>query len=84
MAKKSRKAKAAIRTTTSPQVVAASQAQAKTAGQKSARQQVTANAGAAQPIDYRYVSKDLINIGIITAALILVLIILTFIPALRA
>jgi len=83
MAKKSRKARAANRVTTAPHAAVASQSQAGPAAQRSSKQPQVANTGAPQATDYGYVSKDLINIGIIAAALILVLIILTFIPALN-
>jgi hypothetical protein len=41
-------------------------------------------AAAAQPQSYSYVKSDLINIAVIAGILILVLIILTFIPALKS
>jgi hypothetical protein len=37
-----------------------------------------------QPKNYDYVKSDLVRIGIIASALILILIILTFIPALKS
>jgi hypothetical protein len=43
-----------------------------------------AAAVAFQPKNYDYVKSDLVRIGIIASALILILIILTFVPALKS
>ena len=43
-----------------------------------------AAAVAIQPKSYDYVKSDLVRIGIIAAVLILILIVLTFIPALKS
>jgi len=48
------------------------------------KQQVNVAATALQPQNYSYVKSDLINIAIIAGILILVLIILTFIPAFKS
>lgn len=84
MAKKSRKARSTNRAAIAPKTAAAATSQVKTEAQKPSRQQASASAGAVQTVDYRYVAQDLIRIGIITAALILILIVLMFIPALRS
>lgn len=81
MAKKSKRARAVNKIT--PKPATSSPVQTASAMQKSNKQPAAASAGVAQTTDYGYVSKDLISIGIITAVLILVLIILTFIPALN-
>jgi hypothetical protein len=46
--------------------------------------QINAVATVAQPQNYSYVKSDLVNIAIIAGILILVLIVLTFIPALKS
>jgi hypothetical protein len=43
-----------------------------------------AAAVAFQPKNYDYVKSDLVRIGIVASALILILIILTFVPALKS
>jgi hypothetical protein len=88
MAKKSRKARATTRPNAAPQRTETPQPQAQAQGQvatrKSARQQpVVAAVNVMQPGHYGYVKDDLIRIGIISAVLILILVVLTFIPALR-
>jgi predicted RND superfamily exporter protein len=82
MAKKSRKARSRSRV-----VETARQPDARPAQQKaqpaSAKAQLNA-AVAIQPQNYDYVKSDLVRIAVIAGILILVLIILTFVPALKA
>ena len=85
MAKKSRRVRAQSRVTGSTQRPEAKQSQPAAAAQRSVPRQ---SAGAAaivapQPANYDYVKSDLVMVGIIAGALILVIIILTFIPALK-
>ena len=96
MAKKSRKARAAARAGRTPQRSENKQQQVQAIGQKQAQQptrmanqksiqQVTPPAvNVLQPGQYDYVKKDLVRIGAIATALILIIIALTFVPALKA
>jgi hypothetical protein len=87
MAKKSRKARVKSRVAgpvqsgnvPTPQAKATSVAPSRS----SARKVASAAATVIQPVDYSYVKSDLIRIGIIAGALILIIVILTFIPGLR-
>jgi hypothetical protein len=86
MAKKSRKTRAKSRVAEPVQSMKVSAPQAKAtspAPTRSARKVASAAAAVIQPVDHRYVKNDLIRIGIIAGALLLILVILTFIPALR-
>jgi hypothetical protein len=85
VAKKSRKARAGARINSAPQKIEGkqSQPQSQSAAQKSAKQPVPAAINVLQPGHYDYVKSDLISVGIISAVLILILIVLTFIPGLR-
>ena len=84
MAKKSRRARAQARPAGPVQRSEAKQAQpaAGPAARPAARQPVNA-AAASQPANYDYVKSDLVQIGIIAVALILVIVVLTFVPALQ-
>ena len=85
MAKKSRRARATTRTSAAPQQPENNQpAQNQVASRRSARQQpVVAAVNVLQAGHYDYVKEDLIRIGILAAVLFVILIVLTFIPALR-
>jgi len=83
MAKKSRKSRARSRVTGRSRQPASNPAQQK-AQPVPAKAQVKAVAAALQPQNYDYVKSDLVSIAIIAGALILVLIVLTFIPALKS
>lgn len=86
MAKKSRRARAVSRNGVAPQSVENTQPQELNqvaTTRKSSRQPVAASVNVMQDGYYDYVKSDLIRIGIISAALIIILIILTFIPALN-
>lgn len=50
---------------------------------KNNNRQAAVQTAAIKPTNYEYVKSDLVMIGIIAAALILIMIVLTFIPALR-
>ena len=82
MAKKSRKARARSRVAETTRQPDARPAQQK-AQPASAKAQVNA-AVAIQPQNYDYVKTDLVRIAVIAGVLLLVLIILTFVPALKA
>ncbi len=82
MSKKSRKNRVRSRAPeTSRPVARTAQQQAQPARSKP---QANVVAAAAQPQNYSYVKSDLINIAVIAGILILVLIVLTFIPALKS
>jgi hypothetical protein len=87
MAKKSRKARVNSRTAGPVQSMKAPAPQAKATSpaisRSSARKTASVAAAVIQPANYEYVKSDLIRIGIIAGALILIIIILTFIPALK-
>jgi len=83
MAKKSRKARVRNRVTGTSRQPAAGPAQQK-AQPVSAKAQLNAAATAVQPQNYSYVKSDLVRIAVIAGALIMVLIILTFVPALKS
>jgi hypothetical protein len=85
MAKKSRRTRTATRVSAAPQNNESKQApaQSQSAVQKNARQPVVAAVNVMQAGHYDYVKDDLIRIGIISAVLILILVVLTFIPALK-
>jgi len=83
MAKKSRKARYKGKVAVTSRQPAAGPAQQK-AQPVSAKAQVNAAATAVQPQNYSYVKSDLVSIAVIAGALILVLIILTFVPALKS
>jgi hypothetical protein len=82
MAKKSRKARARGRVSETTRQPAATPAQQK-AQPSSAKAQLNAAAVATQPQNYNYVKTDLVSIAVIGGALILILVILTFVPALK-
>ena len=93
--KKSRKVRAAARAGKAPQRSENKQKQAQSASQKLAQQPAQASiqksaqqpaavvVNALQPGQYDYVKGDLIRIGIISTILIVIIIVLTFIPALK-
>jgi len=95
MAKKSRKARAAARagkavprSESKQQQAQASnqntaQQPAQAASRKQSRQPEAVAVNIMQPGQFDYVKSDLIRIGIISASLIIILIVLTFVPALR-
>jgi hypothetical protein len=87
MAKKSRRARVTAKpNTAAPQTGNAPQPQAQStiATRRSARQPVAPAVNIMQSGHYEYVKEDLIRIGIISAVLILILVVLTFIPALKS
>jgi hypothetical protein len=87
MAKKSRRARVNARPAGAPQTsdTAQPQAQGTISTRRAARQQPpVAAVNIMQPGHYEYVREDLIRIGIISAVLILILVVLTFVPALNA
>ena len=88
MAKKSRRARAKNRVGEPAQrpnlPVSQPKATAAAPSRSSARAAAMAPAAVIQPANYDYVKSDLVRIGIIAGALILIIVILTFIPALRA
>ncbi len=82
MSKKSRKNRARNR---APEISRPTAGPAQQQSQHArSKAQINAVAAAAKPQDYSYVKSDLINIAIIAGVLILVLIVLTFIPALKS
>ena len=95
MAKKSRKARAAARSGKALPRSENKQQQMQVASQKSeqhptqvtskkpAKQMEAVAVNILQPEKFDYVKSDLIRIGIISASLIIILIVLTFVPALR-
>jgi len=83
MSKKSRKSRARSRVAETSRLPDAKPAQQK-AQPAPAKSQVNAIATAIKPQSYDYVKSDLINIAVIAGALILILIILTFVPALKS
>jgi hypothetical protein len=85
MAKKSRRARTQSRVTGSSPRPEARQSQPAAATIRNAERQPikTAVSMAQQPVNYEYVKSDLIRIGIIAGALIVVIIMLTFLPALK-
>jgi hypothetical protein len=87
MAKKSRRARVNSRPAAAPQATdtAQPQAQSTISSRRAARQQpAVAAVNIMQPGHYEYVTQDLIRIGIISAVLIVILVILTFVPALNS
>ncbi len=87
MSKKSRKTRVKSRVAGPVQSGNVPAPQEKATSVAPSRSSARRNAGAAatviQPTDYSYVKTDLIRIGIIAGALIIIIVILTFIPALR-
>jgi len=83
MAKKSRKARYRGKVAGTVRQPAAGPAQQK-AQPVSTKAQVNAAATTVQPQNYSYVKSDLVRIAVIAGALIMVLIILTFVPALKS
>jgi hypothetical protein len=86
MAKKSRRARATTKAAAPvKQTTNAAQSTANTAAatKSYSRRGAAAPAAVIQPANYDYVKSDLIQIGIIAALLLVIMIILTFIPALR-
>jgi hypothetical protein len=83
MAKKSRKARVRSRVAETSRQPGARPAPQK-AQPASAKAQVNAAVVTVQPQNYDYVKSDLVRIAVIAGALILVLIILTFVPALKS
>jgi len=87
MAKKSRRARATTKAAAPAQQTASAASQSTantaTATKSYSRRGAAASAAVIQPANYDYVKADLIQIGIIAAALLVIMIILTFIPALR-
>lgn len=85
MAKKSRKMRAAAKPVAALQRPVANQSNSNAAPvQKTVKQATPASVNILQPGYYDYVKKDLITICILAGALILILIILNFVPALKA
>lgn len=86
MAKKSRRARVKGKVAEPAQRPAAPVAQSKAATVAPSRnntRQAAAPVAVIKQANYDYVKSDLIMIGIIAGALILIIVILTFIPALR-
>jgi hypothetical protein len=85
MAKKSRRARIKSKVSGPGQgpEVKQSQPAAAPAVRSSSRQPANVAAAVIQPVNYDYVKSDLVRIGIIAGALILVIIVLTFVPALK-
>jgi hypothetical protein len=85
MAKKSRRARINAKPAAAPAGdTAQPQAQSTISSRRASRQQPqVAAVNIMQPGHYEYVTQDLIRIGVISAVLILILIVLTFIPALN-
>jgi len=87
MAKKSRRARSTASPAAAPQRTESQQPQAQgqvpVSTRRAARQPVVTAVNIMQPGHYEYVKEDLIRIGVISAVLILILIVLTFIPALK-
>jgi hypothetical protein len=84
MAKKSRRTRAQVRIAGSNDRPGAKQSQpAVAAPRRVARQSANVAAVAQQPVNYDYVKSDLVQIGIIAGVLILIIIVLTFVPALK-
>lgn len=81
--KKSRKARAVARAGKAPQRSENKQKQTQSVSQKSAQPPAAVVVNTMQPGQYDYVKGDLIRIGIISTALIIIIIVLTFIPALK-
>jgi hypothetical protein len=85
MAKKSRRTRAVNRGTAPVQRLDSKQSQpaASTVTRGAAKPVSLAATVAQQPENYNYVKGDLVRIGVIAGALILIIVVLTFIPALR-
>jgi len=85
MSKKSRRVRAKSRVSEPAQRAEARpiQSAAQPAAKAMAKQPAGVAASVIQPGNYDYVKSDIIRIGIIAGALILILIVLTFIPALK-
>lgn len=82
MAKKSRRARTVNRATAPAQSPAGRQS--RPAATSAARKTSAAVAAFVQtPANYDYVKSDLVRIGIIAGALIIITVVLTFVPALR-
>jgi hypothetical protein len=82
MAKKSRKVRARSRVAETSRQPGARPAQ-QNAQPASAKAQLNAAAVSVQPVNYDYVKSDLVRVAVIAGALILILVILTFVPALK-
>jgi hypothetical protein len=83
MAKKSRKVRARSRVAETSRQPGARPAQQK-AQLASAKAQLNVAAASVHPQNYDYVKSDLLRIAVIAGALILVLVMLTFVPALKS
>lgn len=86
MAKKSRRARVKNKASEPSQRPAVQSAKAvadTVIPSKNNNRQAAVQSSAIKPVNYEYVKSDLIMIGIIAAALILIMVVLTFIPALR-
>jgi hypothetical protein len=83
MSKKSRKVRSKTRVAQPVGRPDASQSQQSVASVVRGRERQPASAAALVPVNYDYVKSDLARIGIIAGVLILVIIVLTFIPAMR-
>ena len=86
MAKKSRRARIKGRVAEAPQRFENKQLQPKNQplAQYAKKQPAVVTSNVIQVSNHDYVKSDLIHVGIIAGALILILIILTFVPALKA
>jgi predicted RND superfamily exporter protein len=84
MSKKSRKARAKGRIEPIAPVASRPQPKVQASAQAASKQPVVTAAAAFQARSYDYVKSDLVRIAIIAGSLILILIILTFIPALKS
>jgi hypothetical protein len=85
MSKKSRKARARGRVEPiTPVVSSRPQPKIQATAQAASRQPAVTAAATFQAKNYDYVKSDLVRIAIIAGSLILILIILTFVPALKS
>ena len=82
MAKKSRKVRARSKVAETSRQPGAGPVQQK-AQPASAKTQLNA-AAALNPVNYDYVKSDLVRIAVIAGVLLLILVILTFVPALKS
>jgi hypothetical protein len=82
MAKKSRKVRARGKVAETSRLPGAVAVQQK--GQPaSSKAQLNAAAASLHPVNYDYVKSDLVRIAVIAGVLIVILVVLTFIPALK-
>lgn len=85
MAKKSRKTKPIYRTGSTPIQKAGQKQSVETSIPANVTRKTVSSPSSViqQPANYSYVKSDLVQIGIIASVLVLIIIVLTFIPALR-